>query len=430
MYTVKCDNYPLLDVRDDSLMIYNPNVKLKTNTVGEGSFTIYDKHPYYGKLNMLKSVFEVADEIGVIFRGRMTDNTIDFDNGKAVDLEGAMAFFNDSLIEPYSFPDDFLDNEDYISAAGGGNVVEFFLGWLVEQHNSQVDEPQRFKLGNVTVSDPNNYISRSNENYVKTWNEIKEKLFDSTLGGYLCIRYEADGNYIDYLKEFEYVNTQSIKFGENLIDMLDETDGKETCSAVMPLGAEVEEDGATTKKRLTIKNLPDGEITDDIVKEGKIIYSKSARESYGMILANPEDTTWDDVTDAYHLQTKGVSWLSTTGCMLKGNIEFNAYDLHYTDAEIQSFRIYRKVKVILDERELPLLYDLTELNIPLLQPQDMKIAVGNTKKTLTQNLKNQTSSTGKDGKDGEDATTVRIDSSRGTVFKNILVSTVLSAVIY
>lgn len=37
---------------------------------------------------------------------------------------------------------------------------------------------------------------------------------------------------------------------------------------------------------------------------------------------------------------------------------------------------------------------------------------------------------GVDGKDGEDATTLRIDSSRGTVFKNSEVSTVLSAVIY
>lgn len=34
------------------------------------------------------------------------------------------------------------------------------------------------------------------------------------------------------------------------------------------------------------------------------------------------------------------------------------------------------------------------------------------------------------GADGEDATVLRIDSSRGTVFKNNMVSTVLSAVIY
>lgn len=39
-------------------------------------------------------------------------------------------------------------------------------------------------------------------------------------------------------------------------------------------------------------------------------------------------------------------------------------------------------------------------------------------------------STGGSGKDGEDAVTLRIESSRGTVFKNDKVSTVLSVVIY
>lgn len=39
-------------------------------------------------------------------------------------------------------------------------------------------------------------------------------------------------------------------------------------------------------------------------------------------------------------------------------------------------------------------------------------------------------STGSSGKDGEDAVTLRIESSRGTVFKNDQVSTILSAVIY
>ena len=85
MYKVKCDGYPLLDLRDERFILVNPKVKVETNTIGEGSFTIYKNHPYYGKLKKLKSVIEVADEIGVIFRGRMTENTRDFNNGKMID---------------------------------------------------------------------------------------------------------------------------------------------------------------------------------------------------------------------------------------------------------------------------------------------------------------------------------------------------------
>ena len=133
MYRITCDGYPLLDTRDDELILSSPRVKNEVNTVGEGSFSIFATHPYYDKLKPLKSIFEVSDENGVFFRGRMTEHTKDFYNKKAVDLEGAMAFFNDSVVRDYKFPDDFLNNEEYINASNGGNVVKFYLGWLISR---------------------------------------------------------------------------------------------------------------------------------------------------------------------------------------------------------------------------------------------------------------------------------------------------------
>ena len=35
MYTVKCDGFPLLDVRDEELVLVNPKLMLENNTVGE-----------------------------------------------------------------------------------------------------------------------------------------------------------------------------------------------------------------------------------------------------------------------------------------------------------------------------------------------------------------------------------------------------------
>lgn len=369
MYQIKCDGYHLLDVRDDELMVINPKVKLEVNTVGEASFTIYKSHPNYDELHKLKSVFEVSDEIGVIFRGRMTDDTVDFNNGKAVDLEGSMAFFNDSIVRPFAFPDDFLDNAEYKAS---GNVIEFFLKWLIDNHNSQVQDFQRFKLGTVTVTDPNNYLARSSEDYASTWETLKNKLFDSALGGDLCIRYEADGNYIDYLSEFELTNTQDIIFGENLLNLTHESDASTTYSAIIPLG----------KDKLTIESYADGNITEDIVKSGDTLYSKSAVEQYGWIYAPIKDTTWDDVTMVSNLVTKGEEWLTQTAVMLADTIDVTAVDLHYSDAEIRSFRIYRNVRVLSEPHNLSKLYRLTKLNIDLLKPQNTKITVGASKLSL------------------------------------------------
>ena len=389
-YQVKCDGFPLLDVREDGLILGSPKVDMEVNTVCGGSFTIHKNHPYYDKLKKLKSVFEVSDEIGVIFRGRMTEDTVDFYNSKAVDLEGAMAYFNDSVVRPFVFPDDFLEDEDYITAAESGNVIEYFLNWLINRHNEQVQEFQRFKLGKVTVTDPNNYLSRSSTDYANTWETLKSKLFDSSLGGYLCPRYEEDGNYIDYLSEFELTNTQEIVFGENLLDLKTASDATTTYSAIIPIGATIEtettdDDGntVTNKSAVTIESLEDGDISDDIVKQGDLIYSRSAVEAYGFIIAPVKDTTWEDVTEAQNLLTKGVEALVTDLILLSGTVEVTAVDLHFTDEQIRSFRINRNVIVRSDPHGHNGIYQLPKLGLDLLNPQNTKITVGVTKRTMT-----------------------------------------------
>lgn len=409
MYQIKCDDSILYDYRDPSLIVANPRVKIEVNTVGDASFTIYQNHPYYGKLKVLKSIFEISDEIGVIFRGRMTENSHDFYNTKAVDLEGLMAFFNDSIVAPYNFPEDFVENEEYITAAESGNVVEFFLKWLIDNHNSQVEDFQKFKLGVVTVSDPNNYVTRSESNFPKTWDVLKSKLFGSDLGGYLCIRYEDDGNYIDYLSEFTLTNTQEITFGENLLDLKNNIDASKTYSAIIPIGAEVEEEiestnesGATVtekvKRKVTLADIEDGNITDDIVKctlpNGlAALYSISAVEKYGWKCSPVADTTWKDVTEVQNLLSKSVEHMTNIAPLLSNPVEFSAADLHFSDAEIRSFRLYRNVKVNSSFHNQSGQFPLISLTLDLLNPQNTKIVVGETRQTLTDYNSQQQSNT-------------------------------------
>lgn len=404
MYRITCDGASLLDTRDESLILKNPKVKLTDNAVGEASFTIYKKHPSYDKLAMMRSIFEISDEFGVIFRGRMTERTKDIKQGKAVDLEGAMAFFNDSIVRPYAFPDDWEsedhpDHSSYVAARTSGNVVEYYLAWLIAQHNAQVADFQQFKLGTVTVTDANNNIERANSEYPNTFEEIKAKLFNSALGGHLCIRYEADGNYIDYLAEFTEKNPQGITYGENLRDFSEVEDGKETYSAIIPRGAEVESEASTgddyegmygtisgtsnVKSRLTLADLPDGNITDDIVKKGDMLYSKSAVAAYGWRFVPSSESVWDDVTEAANLQTKGAEVLEGAATKIPKTIECKAVDLHCTDAEIRSFRMYKKIPVYVAPHGINADFDITTLDIDLLNSQNTSITAGKTVLTMT-----------------------------------------------
>ena len=394
-YQIKCDDLVLYDPRDEDLVVLNPRCRLAVNTVGEASFTILSGHQHYDKLSKLRSVFEIIQDNEVIFRGRMTDDSKDFHNRKQVDLEGAMAYFNDSMVRPFKFPDDFLENFHYQEAYQSGNVVEFFLKHIIDSHNSQVEQFQRFKLGRVTVSDPNNYIKREESSYTKSWEILKEKLFESSLGGYLCIRYEPDGNYIDYLEKFDSDNTQKIVFGENLLDLLVESDATETYSAIIPLGAEAEmkagEDYSgdyvdienTEMRKLTLEDLPDGNITDDIVKKGDTLYSKSAVAEYGWIYAPVDETTWDDVETAEALQTKGVDFIKNKSARLWETVTAKAIDLHLSDSEIESFRIYKNVYVESKPHNQSGKNKFSEIEIDIENPQNTKFTVGETKRVLT-----------------------------------------------
>jgi hypothetical protein len=69
---------------------------------------------------------------------------------------------------------------------------------LLSNHNAQVDAEKQYSLGNVTVTDPNDYIVRSDIDYATTWDVITKKLID-LLGGFLQVRHVNGVNYLDYL---------------------------------------------------------------------------------------------------------------------------------------------------------------------------------------------------------------------------------------
>lgn len=386
-YQIKCDEYVLYDHRDEELMVLEPTVKLGINTIGEASFNILKTHKFYGKLHNLKSVIEVKKDNFVLFRGRITNHSRDFNNMKRVDIEGALGYANDTLIPPFTFPDDFTLSE-------GDNPVEVLLNWVIDQHNAQVENFQKFKLGTVTVTDPNDVIVRSAEHYESTWEILRTRFFESSLGGYLCARYESDGTYIDYLSEFTLTNVQKIELTQNLLDLQNDTSTEETYTACLPVGAEIEvpevvdDDGNVIteayKYRLTLESLPDGDLTDDVVKRGNFIYSKSGVEQYGYICSPVDVTTWEDVTEVNNLKSKAVDWLTHEGIMLTNTITLTALDLNLTDEQIQTFRIYRNIIVNSKPHGLEnAVYQLTELDIDILNPQNTTITIGDVQKSFT-----------------------------------------------
>lgn len=346
MYQVLCDGHILYDLRDGGYILYSPQLHLEVNCAGTLEFSIYEDHPNFGRLEKLRSEIRVLQDGRTVWKGRIISSRKGFYGDWQIACEGRLAFFRDSVMRKFEF---------------SGTPEEFFR-MVVDSHNRQVKDFQKFKVGVVTAKDPNDYIVRSSESNLSTYEVLKTRVFGSSLGGYLNIRYGDDGDYIDWLEDFEAVSGQDIRFGENLLDLMQETSAEETYTAILPLG-KLDEDGT----RVGISSVNGGK--DYIIDEGMA-------SQYGVIFAPCEESIWEDVGEPANLLKKAGDYLGQTGTKLMETIRLKALDLNLTDAEIGSFRHCEYIHVVSEPHGIDRHYLLKEMDIPLDAPQKMAITIG------------------------------------------------------
>lgn len=361
IYKVFCDEYLIHDSRNDELNIFNGQVDLELNKTGSFTFTIYPDNKNFNRLKKLKSIIQVFQDDYLLFRGRILNDEQGIYNEKKITCEGELAFLLDSIQRPY----------DFMSGDLHTTVSELFT-FFINNHNSQVDESKRFKVGNITVVDPNNYIVRSDSTYLNTWDSINKKLIES-LGGYLFIRHEADGIYIDYLANFNTLSSQKIEFGKNLLDFSKVIKGEDIATAIIPLGAKTGED---SDEKLTISSVNDGV---------DYVFDQAAVDEYGLIFKTVEHS---DVTEASNLLTKAYEDLSNAVNLIV-SIDLTAVDLSAINVNVNSFRLGTYVRVISRPNNLDSNFLVKKLSISLSNVSGNKLTLGNTYSTFTE----QTSST-------------------------------------
>ncbi len=375
MYKLRFNGQDIYDPRGandaDKLIIMDPAVTLAVNSAGSVSFSILPSHPMARKITRMRGTLELVDDDGTLFRGRILNDETTFYGAQKYTAEGALAYLNDSIVDPYTFPDDFVDLPGYQDAAGlSGNLVAWWLAWLLDRHNAQAPADRQIKLGSVTVKDPNNYISRENSKYSSTWQTISEKLVGSALGGYLIMRYEDDGNYLDYLAELPRTNPQRVKFSENLLDIIIKVTGESIFTAILPVGAD----------DLTLAELPDGPLEGGLIKAGKVIYDPAAETEYGSRITRV--VTWDDVAVPENLKTKAAAALAA-GIQMPESITIQACDLNGVDGLIPHFRVGQYVRVESGPHGLSAAYPLLEMTPNILEPGATTICLNTTTAKFT-----------------------------------------------
>ena len=355
VYTVYCDNELLFDPRIDELAIFEKKISLEVNKTGSFDFKIYPSHPMYDRIKRLKSSIEVYQDAHMVFRGRVLDDKLDFNNAKDVICEGDLAFLNDGIVRPYTY----------------SGSVSGFLSYILAEYNAQVEVAKRFVLGNVTVTDPNDYITRSSITAASAWDVVNDKLI-KLLGGYIRIRRSGGINYVDYLEDSTAQSLQEIKLGENLLDLNKEIKGQDIVTALIPYGAKL---GNDTDERLTIAAVNGGI---------DYVFNQDAVDAYGWIFATK---TWDDVTVGDNLLTKAAAELASR-INLSVSLDVSAIDLSMTDDQIDELRFFEYVKINSPAHQLNEFMLIQKLTIDMDNPQNNKLTLGTQYATFSESQLN------------------------------------------
>lgn len=337
-------------------------IKQGINCIDSFSFNIYPNNVGY---NLIKSYSTLVNVFNTKtnkyeFRGRVLKlNEIMNSTGiisKSVICESELAYLIDST---QSYKE--IHN---IS-------VSDYLKLILDNHNKGVEKYKQFQLGKVTVKDSNDSLYKYIA-YDNSWKNICDDLLNK-LGGELQIRYSNNIRYLDYLVEAGKVCNTEIRLGKNIKDITRDNDPTEFITRLKPLGSKIKKidsngNEVETEERLNISNVNNGldYIDDD-----------EAIKEFGIIQGY---ITWDDVTDAKNLLTKGKNYLKTQRITISNKV--TALDLSLLGIDIDSFEVgnyYPLVHEILGIRDT---IRIVEKSISIEEPSSNTITLGDLEKDI------------------------------------------------
>lgn len=365
-YTIRndIDGAIVYDPRIEDAILIDPVLHQKDNAFGSFECEMYSADAEYDSLQKRRTIYAIYkdDAPDPMWKGIFVEGSDGLSHSMSLYFEDFMSVLRDSMQDAFVF-----------TGQPGA-----FLASLIDAHNAQVDPWQRVTLGHVTVTDPNDYVRRSSESELSTWDVIKTRLID-TLGGHVHMRYEAGVAYLDYLKgdtantdPHLNTSTQIIEFGENLTDFSRIVSASETYTACIPKGSAVDQyddEGELHSVALTIESVNNG---------SKYLIDEDARALYGFRCAPIDQTTWGDVTVPENLMRKGNEWLHGQAVKLSNTIKLSAVDLKRLGVASDSYGFLDYVRVSIYPLDIEALYLLTEITIPLDDPSELSISLGET----------------------------------------------------
>lgn len=363
--TIQNPNQVPLTIHDSQInntKVSEGTIIKEVNNIGTFSFNIRLDNPGYNEMEPFQTSVKVFNIITGRhdFIGRVLDyeEIMDSDGSLSANYlcEDQMSYLHDTMQRHLEFR---------------GSPLQL-LTTIINYHNAQIEDYKQFKMGRVTVTDPNDYVYMYLSAEQSTWETIQDKLV-SRLGGEISVREEVDGLYIDYLIETGGTSDVEIRLAKNLVTNSKKVDLTQIVSRLKPLGERIEsEDEDVTdasEARLTIESVNGGK---DYIDRADLIKLVGIRS--GSIV-------WDDVTLANNLLSKGRDWIDKQKTILQ-QIRVSALDLSVIGLEYDSFRLGYYHRLINPIMAIDEMIRVIGVQIYLDNPESNSLTIGDKFKTL------------------------------------------------
>ena len=248
--TYNGQEYEVFNPLDPAAQVYDDEIAEEMGSTPTLTFTIPPGNLAETVMQPLTTHVTAYRDNVEVFSGRVISADWDIYNTMTVSCIGDMGDLADSQIAPFSHT---------------GTAAQF-LSEVIAKHNALVDASRAFTVGTVNVTGETG--ERAVEDYTDALTLITTYC-SGAYGGYIRVR---PGRVIDWMEDFGD-NSQTIRFGENILDLSRQIDAADVATVLIALGPEPEEG---TRQVVTAQN------ADGVKKWGKIYRVKEFESDVGL----------------------------------------------------------------------------------------------------------------------------------------------------
>ena len=349
----------------------SPKIKMESNKASSLEFIITPANECYDDIEKKKTMVYMRRDGKYIFRGRVSDVKVDIFRQKTITCESDLSFLSDSVQPPNkSTKTENVQNTKkkkrntlYHSVITGGHgsskdnikmsVRDYFSSLITEHNNQMTDAIKHFTVGTVNIDEANSVETFERTSFQDTSSVINSDLL-SVYGGILQTRYTGDAVYIDWLKDYDDVCDQQIRFGVNLIELDQESPNDSEWSVLLPVGDE----------NITIESVNSG---------SKYLESSSAVQKYGRIVHYHK---FNNAKKPAELLAKAQKYMAVHGKVFPDSIIVKAIDLQLIDGESTPLELGEKIKVLSSPHGINKTMSCIAMELDIENPENNSYTIG------------------------------------------------------